>query len=156
MSSTARIVTRKRKAPGDAGSRASQPAAKKTSVPDISNIYLPGEENDSVSVFETCDDIRRKINARLRKSGVSQTQFCRDLYAQLNVPKIKGIQSKQLTDFLRQKGPRTGAKSTVFYAACVYFEKLRIKQNKPKSDHREEMEDIWPTGFPRDTDSRTR
>ncbi|KAI0835875.1 hypothetical protein F5Y06DRAFT_288958 [Hypoxylon sp. FL0890] len=126
-------------------------------LPDLSHIHLPGEEADSVSIYDTCDEIRKKINAHLRTPGVTQAQFCRDLYTQLYAPKIKGIQSKQLSDFLQAKGPRTGAKSTVFYAAYVYFEKLRIAQGKPKSRHREEMEDIWchRGGFDRKTDNRS-
>lgn len=41
------------------------------------------------------------------------------------------------------KGPDTGNTSCVFYAAYVFFEKLRIVESKPKSKHREEMESIW-------------
>ncbi|KAI0100429.1 hypothetical protein F4776DRAFT_649463 [Hypoxylon sp. NC0597] len=127
-------------------------------LPDISNIYLNGEDTDSVPVFDTCDEIRKKINAHLRTSGVTQAQFCRDLYSQLHVPKVKSIQSAQLSSFLQGKGPRTGAKSTVFYAAYVYFEKLRIAQGKPKSKHREEMEKIWwcKGGFDRTCDHRNK
>ncbi|XXG99601.1 hypothetical protein Hte_005942 [Hypoxylon texense] len=141
-----------------AGSTSRGSASKTTSsLPDISNVYLEGEEDDDVWVFDTCDEVRRKIRAHLRTPGVTQAQFCRDLYAQLHAPKIKSIQSKQLTDFLAQKGPRAGAKSTVFYAAYVYFEKLRIAQGKRKSKHREEMEDRWwdRGGFDRTTDHRT-
>ncbi|KAL7624929.1 hypothetical protein AAE478_004143 [Parahypoxylon ruwenzoriense] len=128
-----------------------------TSLPDTSNIYLKGEETDSVSVWDTCDEVRRKINAHLKTPGLTQAQFCRDLFAQLNEPKIKDIRQKQLADFRAQKGPRTGAKSTVFYAAYVYFEKLRIALGKPKTIHREEMEHIWAWkgGFDRENDHRT-
>ncbi|KAI3327226.1 hypothetical protein HD806DRAFT_486457 [Xylariaceae sp. AK1471] len=128
-----------------------------TSLPDISGIHLPGEETDNVPVYDTCDEIRKKINAHLKTPGLTQTQFCRDLYAQLNAPKCKGIQSKQLADFRAMKGSRTGARSSVFYAAYVYFEKLRIAQSKPKSAHRETMEELWAgqRGFSRDQDHRT-
>lgn len=127
------------------------------STPHISNIHLEGEETDEVEVYDTCDEIRRKINAHLKTPGLTQTQFCRDLYAQLRAPKCKGIQTKQLSDFRGQKGSRTGAKSTVFYAAYVYFEKRRIAEGKPKSKHRLEMEDIWEPqgGFDREHDHRT-
>ncbi|KAI0884045.1 uncharacterized protein GGS22DRAFT_189171 [Annulohypoxylon maeteangense] len=139
-----------------AGGSTSKTAAAK-SLPDISHIYLGGEDEDDVSVWDTCDEVRKKINAHLRTSGVTQAQFCRDIFAQLRQPKIKSIQSKQLSDFLHGKGPRTGAKSTVFYAAWVYFEKLRIASGKPKSKHREDMEDIWSCmgGFDRTADNRT-
>ncbi|KAI1204611.1 uncharacterized protein F4807DRAFT_328264 [Annulohypoxylon truncatum] len=139
------------------GGSTSNAAKTTTSLPDISNIELDGEETDDVSVYDSCDEVRKKINAHLRTTGVTKAQLCRDIYAQLHQPKIKGIQSKQLDDFLRGKGPKTGAKSTVFYAAWVYFEKLRIAAGKPKSKHRKEMEEIWAWrgGFDRTTDHRT-
>ncbi|KAI8626987.1 hypothetical protein F5Y19DRAFT_443926 [Xylariaceae sp. FL1651] len=128
-----------------------------TSLPDISSIHLPGEETDSVEVYDTCDEIRRKINAHLKTPGLTQAQFCRDLYAQWNAPRCKSIQSKQLADFRAMKGPRAGAKSSVFYAAYVYFEKLRIAQKKPKTAHRENMEERWMDegGFDLEQDHRT-
>ncbi|KAI1099342.1 hypothetical protein F4804DRAFT_86913 [Jackrogersella minutella] len=135
--------------------------SKSTSPPSISDlisgIHLPDEETDEVPIWDTCDEIRRKINAHLKTPGVTQAQFCRDLYAQLHAPKVKSIQSKQLSDFLHGKGSRTGVKSTVFYAAYVFFEKLRIATGKPESKHRLEMEDIWAWngGFDRTIDNRT-
>ncbi|RYP51707.1 hypothetical protein DL768_003008 [Monosporascus sp. mg162] len=128
------------------------------SRPDISNVYLPGEETDSVPIWDTCDEIRRKINAHLKTPGLTQAQFCRDLYAQLKAPKCKGIQTTQLAAFRSQKGPKAGCKSTVFYAAYVYFEKLRIAESKPKSQHRLDMEEIWGRrgGFDTEHDQRTR
>ncbi|KAI1820063.1 hypothetical protein F4861DRAFT_90229 [Xylaria intraflava] len=127
------------------------------SLPDISGIHLVGEETDEVPVYESCDEIRKKINAHLKTPGLTQAQFCRDMYAQLNAPKCKGIQSKQLADFRALKGPRAGARSSVFYAAYVYFEKLRIAQNKPMTAHRETMEELWAAegGFSRREDHRT-
>lgn len=125
-------------------------------VPDVSEIQLDHEETDEVPVYDTCDEIRKKINAHLKTPGLTQAQFCRDLYAQLKVPNCKQIQSKQLTDSRAQSGPRTGVKGTVFYAAYVYFEKPRIVQGKPKSKHRREMEMIHPVGFDRNIDNRTR
>ncbi|KAI5359524.1 hypothetical protein Slin15195_G071510 [Septoria linicola] len=108
---------------------------------DISTISLPGEATGSVEIYDNCDEIRKKINAHLTKPGVSQASFCRDLAAQLT-PGTK-IQSKQLTDFRSKKGGRQGNTSCVFYAAYVYFEKLRIAEGKPRSKHRKEMEEFW-------------
>ncbi|KAI1774427.1 hypothetical protein F4818DRAFT_419894 [Hypoxylon cercidicola] len=126
-------------------------------ITDITNIHLYGEEENDVAVWDTCDEIRRKINAHLKIPGVTQAQFCRDLYVQLNDPQVKSISSKQLADFRRQKGPKTGAKNTVFYAAYVYFEKPRLAQGKKKTKHREIMEEVWEWngGFDRETDHRT-
>lgn len=40
-------------------------------VVDISGIELPGEKEDAVEVYDTCDTIRKKIDAHLRKPGVT-------------------------------------------------------------------------------------
>ncbi|KAJ4391512.1 hypothetical protein N0V93_005130 [Gnomoniopsis smithogilvyi] len=147
-------------AAGESSASATGPASKKAKtsdmLPDLSHIHLDGEETDSVPVFDTADEIRKKISAHLQKTpGLSQAQFCRDLYAQLKAPTSKGIQSKQLSDFRAKKGARAGCTSTVFYAAYVYFEKLRIARGKPKSAHRTDMEEIYgDAGFDRDNDGR--
>ncbi|KAI0382723.1 hypothetical protein F5Y04DRAFT_252197 [Hypomontagnella monticulosa] len=130
-----------------------------TSAPatDISNIHLDGEETDSVPVYDTCDEIRKKISAHLRTPGLTAAQFCRDIYAQLHQPKVKLFQSKQLNDFRGKKGPNAGCTSKVFYAAYVYFEKKRIAEGKPKSQHRLKMEEIWARdgGFDLENDGRS-
>ncbi|KAI0522151.1 hypothetical protein F5B22DRAFT_461057 [Xylaria bambusicola] len=142
---------------GNPSSTAKMIASSVAGLPDISGIHLEGEETDDVPVYDTCDDIRKKINAHLKTPGLTQTQFCRDIYAQLRAPKCKGIQSKQLADFRALKGANAGAKSSVFYAAYCYFEKLRVAQGKPKTAHRLTMETLWAAdgGFDRENDHRT-
>lgn len=135
------------------------PASKKArssgASPDLSHVHLDGEETDSVPVFDTADEIRKKISAHLKTPGLTQAQFCRDLYTQLKAPTCKGIQPKQLSDFRGQKGPLAGCSSAVFYAAYVYFEKLRVAKGKPKSAHRTNMEEIHAgKGLDRDRDGR--
>lgn len=140
------------------------PAAKKSktavasgTLPDISQVHLDGEETDSVPVFDTADELRKKISAHLKTPGLTQAQFGRDLYAQLQEPTCKGIGSKQLSDFRGKKGPTAGCTSAVFYAAYVYFEKIRIAKGKPKSKHRMEMELVHGSdGMRRDRDGRSR
>lgn len=104
-----------------------------------------GEETDSVQVYDTCDEIRKKISAYLRKPNTTAAQFCRDLLAQYHTDEKKPsrIQSTQLTKFRGYKGADTGNTSCVFYAAYVFFEKVRLAEGKPKSKHRLEMEEIW-------------
>ncbi|KAI1258490.1 hypothetical protein F5Y18DRAFT_413397 [Xylariaceae sp. FL1019] len=127
-----------------------------TGVPDISGIQLPGEEDDDVWVYDTCDEMRKKINAHLRKStGLSLAQFCRDLKAQLHKPDSPNVTSSTLNKFLSYKGPISGAKSIVYYASYVYFEKIRIAQGKPKSVHRQNVEDRHPNGLDRTIDHTT-
>ncbi|KAH6619450.1 hypothetical protein B0J18DRAFT_434135 [Chaetomium sp. MPI-SDFR-AT-0129] len=48
-----------------------------------------------------------------------------------------------MANFLKAKGPAAGAKLPLFYGAYVYFEKLRVKEGKPKSKHRLGMEEEW-------------
>ncbi|KAK4129025.1 hypothetical protein N657DRAFT_563838 [Parathielavia appendiculata] len=59
-------------------------------VPDLSDIFLPGEDDDVVTAFDTCDEVRSKINAHLKKPGMTKAQLCRDIYAQLKVPSKPG------------------------------------------------------------------
>ncbi|KAK5940900.1 hypothetical protein PMZ80_007317 [Knufia obscura] len=104
---------------------------------------LDGESEGNVPVYDTCDDIRTKINAHLRKTSATQAAFCRELNQCLGDGPTKNITSSQLTAFLRKKGPLAGNTSKAFYAAYVYFEKLRLKQGKDKSVKRKEMEVQW-------------
>ncbi|KAK8198178.1 hypothetical protein HDK77DRAFT_489035 [Phyllosticta capitalensis] len=114
----------------------------------LADIKLPKEDVDDVEVYDSCDEIRKKINAHLRVPGVTQAQFCRDLAAQLHTPaKPTNIQSRQLTAFRDKKGPDAGNTSVVYYAAYIFFEKIRIKDGKPKSSHRLGMEKTWVGGM---------
>jgi hypothetical protein len=107
-------------------------------------VKLEGEDEDAVPIFDTCDEVRRKINAHLRKPGVTQAAFLRVLFEQFTGPrKPKALQAAQLTKFRGQKGPVTGNTSSVYYAAYVFFEKERIAAKRPKSGHREDMEVAW-------------
>lgn len=85
--------------------------------------------------------MRRKINAHLRNPEITQAVFLRELGKMF--PQPRKIQSKQLHDFLSKKGPSSGNSSCVYYAAYVYFEKLRIKEGKKKSQMRLDLEGIY-------------
>lgn len=71
------------------------------------------------------------------KPEVTQATFLKDLALQA---KVKGIQSKQLNDFRNYCGAHVGNTSRVFYGAYVFFEKMRIRDGEPKSEHRLVME----------------
>lgn len=134
-------TAKKQKAAGSASNATGSSAAI-----DLRGISLSGEATDDVAVYDSCDEIRKKVNAHLLKAGVTQAQFCRDLAAQLHMD-IKKIQSKQLTDFRSKKGPDAGNTSIVYYTAYLYFEKMRLAEGKPKSKHRVGMENAWPVGI---------
>jgi hypothetical protein len=108
---------------------------------DLSGIHLDGEDAGEVKVYETCDEVRKKVNAYLREPNVTRAGFCREISKTFQDG--KKVSPKNLSDFLSNKGPSAGNTSAAFYAAYVYFEKLRIKEGKPKSKFREEMEAIW-------------
>lgn len=107
-------------------------------------------------VFDSADELRKKISAHLKTPGLAQAQFRRDLYAQLHAPTCKSIHSSSLSDFRGKKGPIAGCTSTVFYAAYAYFEKSRLAKGKPKSHRRREMELVHgDEGMRRDRDGRS-
>ncbi|KAK8131031.1 hypothetical protein PG984_007469 [Apiospora sp. TS-2023a] len=128
-----------------------------TDGPDLSRIHLEVGDDGLVPVFDTCDEVRLKINEHMKNTpGLTAAQFCRDLYVHLRGTKFTGLQSKQLNDFKAKEGPRAGCSSSLFYAAYVFFEKLRIAQGQPKSQHRITMETIWASqgGFDLKNDGR--
>ena len=108
----------------------------------MSGVELEGEDNESVPVYDTCDEIRRKIAAHLREPDVTQAGFLRELAETLQDPSAK-LQSKQLKDFQTKKGSLEGQTSRIYYAAYVFFEKQRLQQGKPKSKKRIETEKAW-------------
>ena len=122
---------------------------KPPSAADLSHIHLDGEEDEKVSIFDTCDDIRKKIKEHLKLPGVTQASLARELSEMM--PQTK-VQPRQVAKFLNFKGPRAGGHSPVFYAGYVFFEKLRLQQDKKKTKKREDLEETWERkgGFPRE------
>jgi hypothetical protein len=108
---------------------------------DVSDIHLDGEETGNVPIYDTCDEVRRKINAQLRDTSMTQAAFLREIAK--GIPGTPNLSSQRLKTFLNSKGPRAGNDSPIFYAAYVWFEKLRVKDGKKKSKKREEMEKVW-------------
>jgi hypothetical protein len=108
---------------------------------DVSEIHLDGEDHERVPIFDTCDDIRKKINAHLRTASTTNAGFVRKIAE--TFPSAPDMSGRHLTAFLGKKGPNNGGDSPVYYAAYVYFEKLRLKNKRPKGKKRQEMEDIW-------------
>ncbi|KAK1222053.1 hypothetical protein PQX77_015152 [Marasmius sp. AFHP31] len=127
--------------------------AASTDETDLFSISLPGDSEGTVEIYDSCDEIRRKINAHLR-SSITKTQFLRDIVraAYPDSHTSTNIQSKQLSDFLTKKGATAGSTSKVFYAGYVYFEKKRLSEGKAKSKHRAQMEAEWSGrgGLPRE------
>jgi hypothetical protein len=126
------------------------PKAKKAQTEDknkynVSDISLDGEENGCVPVFDTCADIRRKISAHERK-GVTTKKAMLEAF---------NASAQQYKTFMKGSKSMQGAEKDIFYGAYVYFEKLRIKEEKKKSKKREDMEKVWGrNGVPREQNDR--
>lgn len=123
---------------------------------DFRQLELPGEETNSVPVYYTCADVRRKISAHLREPGNTQAQFCRDLYAQLHGPDRRFCADLTASTLPWKSGANEGGDSKVFYAGYVFFEKKRTAEKKPQSKKRLEMEKVWTNGVDRETFGRLR
>ncbi|KAF3903890.1 hypothetical protein ABW20_dc0108282 [Dactylellina cionopaga] len=126
-----------------------KPAAKSTkaissknSIPDVSAVYLEGEEDNEVPVFDTCDVVRRKITAALTSTAHTKASLMRALAACTSSPD-RPIPPNSFQRFMAAKGKTGGSQNRVFYAGYVYFEKLRIAEGKKKTKTREEMEEAW-------------
>ncbi|RSL79881.1 hypothetical protein CEP51_007013 [Fusarium floridanum] len=115
---------------------------------------LPGEETGSVPVFDTCEEIRKKIRHVLARDGITQAAFIREINKSL--PEGQSVSAANMRYFMGRKGPRDGNTNITFYAAYIFFEKKRIKAGKPKTDFREDMEAAWgPLGFDREHGANT-
>ncbi len=108
---------------------------------DVSAIRLDGEDTVSVEVYDSCNEIRKKIRAHLTQPSVTQAGFLREIAK--TYPDGRKIQSKVLNDFLGKRGIFAGNTSAVYYSSYVFFEKMRIRDGKPKSKHRTEMETAY-------------
>lgn len=104
------------------------------------DIVLPREEEGRTPVYMTCDEVRRSMRALLAK-GVSQAALARALSGMFPADSGKVVPTSNLRYFLEQKGPSRGNTTAAFYAGYCFFEKQRIKNGKPKSAFRKEMEE---------------
>ncbi|KAI1865723.1 hypothetical protein JX265_008046 [Neoarthrinium moseri] len=129
------------------GGPKSKQSPKEPPAAELTSIHLDGEIDENVKIYDTCDDVRRKITGHVKDS--TQAAFARELSQMMPHTRINAT---HVGRFQKMKGPRAGGHNPVFYAAYVYFEKLRIKQGKKKSAKREQMEEHWEEkgGFPRE------
>ena len=136
--------------PLDMTLRGAQPSRKKVKTDqqadelDVSGQTLLGEGNITVPVYDSCDEIRRKINSYLLRQDVTQAAFLREIAK--TYPDGRKIQSKVLKDFLNKRGATAGNTSATYYASYVFFEKRRLREGEPKSYHRLQMETSHPGG----------
>ncbi|KAH9908567.1 hypothetical protein F4778DRAFT_352077 [Xylariomycetidae sp. FL2044] len=117
-------------------------------IPDVSDIHLEGEDKVQVPVYDTCDDVRGKVRTFLRQHPkITQAGFLREICK--TYPSPRGISATQFSTYMSKKrNPVAGNTCALFYAGYVFFEKLRIKEGKPKTEKRLEMEEIYKPGHP--------
>lgn len=108
---------------------------------DVSGIKLDDEEGDMVPVYDTCDEIRRKICAFMKKHNLTQADFVRGLAKAYTGE--RSLQGALLSRFLGLSGPRQGLNTSIFYVSYVFSEKLHLRDGKSKTQMREEMKDYW-------------
>ncbi|KIM93073.1 hypothetical protein OIDMADRAFT_46391 [Oidiodendron maius Zn] len=108
----------------------------------ISCIYLEGEEDLSIPVYDSCDEIRKKIGVYLCKPSVTQAGFLHEIAKVYS--EGKKIYIKVLNDFLGKGGTTSGNISSVFYSSYIFFKKLYISDKRPKSKHRVQIEREYP------------
>lgn len=119
----------------------------------MGDVQLRGQDvgKRMVPIYDTCDEVRRKTKMFLKRARVNQARFLRGLgrvragYNRDGTGYDKGtpVSKASFEAFMRLRGPSAGSESIVFYLCYVFFEKLRIKEGKPKSELREEMEELW-------------
>ncbi|CCM00914.1 uncharacterized protein FIBRA_02960 [Fibroporia radiculosa] len=111
------------------GQKAKEPAQTKN----WREIVLEGEDEDGVPVYDDCNEIRRRI---------------RLLQKQPDFKDIGGINNNSFQRFMKASGPTGGAGNGTYYAAYVYFEKVRIAEGKKTTAKRQRNEMENPGGFP--------
>lgn len=143
------------KAPKSKKPKTAASAKAAAEILDVSGVdELYGEETGSVPVFDTCEEIRKKIRHVLARDGITQAAFIREINK--NLPEGQSVSAANMRYFMGRKGPRDGNTNITFYAAYIFFEKKRIKAGKPKTDFREDMEAAWgPLGFDREHGANT-
>ena len=72
---------------------------------------LPGEETTSVSFFDTCDKVRKKIWALLSRDGVTQAVSLPEISKRY---KDKKVCAANLRYLLGKKGPLDGNSNALF------------------------------------------
>lgn len=119
------------------------------------DITLPGEGTEAgVPVYDTPAEMRKKFRALMAKEGVTKSAFMRALSKM--IPHETRVSAQNLKTFMDQTTTMDGNTSKSFYAGYLLFEKQRIRDNKPKSAFRLEMEARHgPEGVNRTTNMKT-
>ncbi|KAH9857893.1 hypothetical protein C2E23DRAFT_801906 [Lenzites betulinus] len=102
-------------------------------------IELEGEEEGGVEVYDDCNEIRRKIRLLQKQPDFKVTHWLKE---------IGNINNNSYQRFMKATGPTGGASNGTYYAAYVYFEKVRIAEGKKKTAKRLRNEQEHSCGMP--------
>ncbi|KAG8946166.1 hypothetical protein FRC04_012021 [Tulasnella sp. 424] len=122
---------------GASASSSKMKTSKATKPQDASwrDIVLEGEDEGEVPIYDDCNTIRRKIRALQKTPGFKVTHWLKE---------IGNINSNSYGRFMTLKGPTGGAENGTYYAAYVYFEKVRVFEGKKKTATRIAAEQSGP------------
>ncbi|CDO72356.1 hypothetical protein BN946_scf184977.g53 [Trametes cinnabarina] len=104
------------------------------------DVVLDGEEEGDLPIYDDCNDIRRKIRLLLKQPNFKITHWLKE---------IGNINNNSYQRFMKATGPTGGAENGTYYAAYVYFEKVRIFEGKKKTAKRIRIEQERSQGLPR-------
>ena len=93
---------------------------------------------DDLKIYDSCPEVRSKIRAFLDRDGVTKRNFCQFALGNIN--------HNSLNQFLNAQGQKRSG-TIAYKRAYVFFEKLRILEDEPKSFARLRNEDKLPAGF---------
>ena len=131
---------------------------------ELFKIKRDGESDGEVPVYDTCDIVRKKIKSYLKSSNITRAGFLRangethrkkkkiskEFATHLSGALPSSLllisllyRSKSLNVFLAKRGANAGNASGIFYAAYLFFEKMRICDGQLKSEFILMIEDIY-------------
>ena len=96
-----------------------------------------GDEDAEVSVFDNCDQVRRKCNKFLASGLSTKTAWL----------KTMGVAPGSFNTFMNFNGKGSGAGNGTYVKAYCFFEKQRVLEKKAKTKARKTNEARWPTGY---------
>jgi hypothetical protein len=110
---------------------------------ELEGIELPLHDDSFVAVYESCDEVRKKLLAFISEQGCTTAAFCKAI----------GVQSNQWNSFLSFKGiglgvsKQPGAANACYSNGYELLEKLRVLRGQAKSAKRLQFEREYPTGY---------
>jgi len=119
------------------GAKKSSSAAKKSKKAEANEAAAAAYDPETSPVFDTCNEVRRKIRAHLRTGQTTIAAFLRE---------CGNINSNSYRQFMAMKMPTQGSGNCLYPAAYHFFERRRIAEGKSKSKLRLESEEAFPEG----------